>query len=176
MRYPVKVTPDDNGTFLVTFPDVPGATFGATKAEALDHALDALLTAFDGLMRDKRDIPPPSKVSGSTPFVTVPLLEEAKIVLYQTMRDQRVSKAELGRRLKVHAPQVDRLLDVHHSTHLKNLTAAFGAMGAGLELHIVRLAPSKPQPAVRRRAPRDVHPGVLTAAASGLAKRVGRKK
>jgi antitoxin HicB len=35
MRYRLKLTPDDNGTFLVTSPDFPEVkTFGHTKAEA----------------------------------------------------------------------------------------------------------------------------------------------
>jgi antitoxin HicB len=43
--YPVILTPDD-GTVLVTFPDVPEAiTFGANAEEALSHAVDALETA-----------------------------------------------------------------------------------------------------------------------------------
>jgi hypothetical protein len=40
--YPVILTPDD-GTVLVTFPDVPEAiTFGADTDEALMYAVDAL--------------------------------------------------------------------------------------------------------------------------------------
>ena len=40
--YPVILTPDD-GTVLVTFPDIPEAiTFGTTDAEALAMAVDAL--------------------------------------------------------------------------------------------------------------------------------------
>ena len=63
MVYPVNVAKDDNGTFLVSFPDVPEAhTFGNTVSEALTHAVDALLTAFDGYMADKTPVPSPSKV------------------------------------------------------------------------------------------------------------------
>ena len=35
LSYPVKLTPDDNGTILVTAPDLPEvSTFGADKADA----------------------------------------------------------------------------------------------------------------------------------------------
>jgi len=45
--YPVTLTPDDNGTVLVTFADVPEAiTFGADEDEALLNAIDALETGL----------------------------------------------------------------------------------------------------------------------------------
>jgi predicted RNase H-like HicB family nuclease len=48
MKYPVRLTKDDNGTVLVRFLDFPEAhTFGATKAEALARAEDALATVID---------------------------------------------------------------------------------------------------------------------------------
>ena len=50
MRFPVTITPDDNNTFLVTFPDMPGAiTHGDTKEEVLARAPEALLTVLDAL-------------------------------------------------------------------------------------------------------------------------------
>src|SRR4051794_27673953 len=99
MRYPVTLTRDDNDTFLVTFPDVPEAvTYGATREEALERAPDALLTIFDAFMKDRRDIPRPSKTSRST--VVVPARAAAQIELYRVMRAGRVSKSELARRLK----------------------------------------------------------------------------
>lgn len=136
MEYRVKLTADDNDTLLVTFPDFPEAqTFGDTREEALARAEDALATIIDAYIKDKRDIPAPS--AGRGPRVTLPALMTAKIDLYRAMREQKVGKAELGRRLHWHLPQVDRLLDVHHSSQLDQLEAAFGALGKRLCLSIV---------------------------------------
>ncbi|MCC2665482.1 MAG: type toxin-antitoxin system HicB family antitoxin [Geminicoccaceae bacterium] len=45
LAYPVVLEPDDNGTLLVTFPDVPEAvTFGEDEGDALKRAVDALET------------------------------------------------------------------------------------------------------------------------------------
>ena len=45
MDYPVLLTPDDNNTIRVSFPDFPEAhTFGDTTDEALVRAKDALAT------------------------------------------------------------------------------------------------------------------------------------
>lgn len=135
MFYPVTLTKDNNGTILVRFPDVPDAvTFGDTKEEALTHAVDALLTVLDAYMKDKRDIPTPSAVKGA--FVEVPALDASKLTLYQTMREEKVSKSELGRRLKWHLPQVDRVLQVRHGSQLEQLEAAFAAVGKRLTVMI----------------------------------------
>ena len=136
MRYPVTLTKDDNDTYLVTFPDVPEAvTYGETKEEAVAHAPDALLTVFDALMRDKREIPAPS-AKGQV-FVEVPALETTKVELYRAMREQEIGKAELARRLDWHLPQVDRVLNVRHGSQLDQIEAAFGALGKKLVLNVV---------------------------------------
>jgi antitoxin HicB len=132
MFYPVTMTRDDNGTVLVTFPDVPEAvTFGDTPREALANATDALLTAFDALMKDRRDIPAPSTIEGAS-YVNVPALEATKVALYRAMREARVNKSELGRRLHWHLPQVDRVLKIRHGSQLEQLEAAFAAVGKRL--------------------------------------------
>src|SRR5438046_5269233 len=54
--YPVELKRDDNGTILVTFPDVPGAiTFGEDEKDALEHAVDALETMLLARMLDRKD-------------------------------------------------------------------------------------------------------------------------
>lgn len=145
MDYPVTLTPDDNGTVLVTFPDVDGAvTFGDTIDEALARAPDALATILEAYIKDRRPIPPPS--TRRTKYrVAVPALVEAKIRLYEAMRSAKVGKAELGRRLDWHLPQVDRLLAMTHGSKLAQLEAAFGALGKRLVVSVEDVA------AVRRR-------------------------
>jgi predicted RNase H-like HicB family nuclease len=55
LSYPVKLTPDDNGTILVTAPDLPEvSTFGADKADALVRAADAIATALKGRISGSR--------------------------------------------------------------------------------------------------------------------------
>ena len=149
MEYPVTLTPDDNDTFLVTFPDVDGAvTFGATIEEALARAPDALATILEAYIKDRRPIPPPS--TRRTKYrVTVPALVEARIRLYEVMQAAKVGKAELGRRLNWHPPQVDRLLAMTHGSRLEQLEAAFSAMGKRL---VVGVEDVRPAPTRRRRS------------------------
>jgi antitoxin HicB len=68
--------------------------------------------------------------------VQLQLLAEAKIMLYQMMRAARVNKSQLARRLRIHPPQVDRLIDLRHQSRLEQLGAAFDALNYELSLCI----------------------------------------
>lgn len=160
-RYPVRLMEDDNETVLIEFPDFPEAhTFGDTKEEALERAVDALATVIDAYIAERRDIPAPSRIRGAS--VRLPALMAAKVALYESMREQKVGKAELARRLDVHLPQVDRLLDVRHGSRLDQLEAAFDVLGQRLEVSIIgRQGSGKISPvlnALRRRRKKNTVP------------------
>jgi len=141
LQYPVKLSRDSNATILVEFPDIPEAhTFGRDEDEALRHAVDALGTALSMYIDDRRDIPKPSPVKRRGKSVTVPALTEAKLALYSAMRVQRVGKTELARRLNWHLPQVDRLLDLLHSSRLDQFEAAFRALGTRISISVEEAA------------------------------------
>jgi antitoxin HicB len=140
LRYPVKLTKDTNDTILVDVPDVPEAhTFGEDREEALLRAPDAIESALMGYVDLRRDIPVP-RPGGRGPFVTLPVLTEAKLALYTAMRTAKVGKAELARRLNCHLPQVDRLLDLRHASRLDQLEAAFRVLGKRLSVEICEAA------------------------------------
>ena len=127
--YPVELKHDDNGTILVTVPDVPGAiTFGENQEDALGHAVDALETMILAQMLDRKDIPAPSPASGR-PTVRPTLLAILKIMLYQAMQERGWRKADLARALGVNPRQVDRLLDIRHASTVKQLEQALAACG-----------------------------------------------
>jgi len=141
LRYPVILERDTNDTIRVEFPDVPEAnTFGEDVDEALMQAVDALESALSMYIDDRRDIPKPSPVKRRGKFVTVPALTQAKLALYSAMRAQRVGKAELARRLNCHLPQVDRLLDLLHSSRLDQLEAAFRVLGKRISVVVEEAA------------------------------------
>jgi antitoxin HicB len=135
LRYFAKLGRDDNGTVLVTFPDFPEAhTFGANEADALKRAADALATAIQGRITDRRALPAPSKPRRGYHPIRLPALIHAKLELYRAMLETSMRKAELARRLNVHAPQIDRLLDLDHDSRLDQIEKAARALGR--ELHI----------------------------------------
>ena len=133
MRYAVTLAPDDNGTILVTVPDIPEAvTFGEDRDDALARAVDAIETAIMGAMAAREDAPAP-RAEGAE-YVTLPALSSAKIELYQAMRADGVGKAALAKRLGVALPQVDRLIDLKHSSRLDAIERAFLALGRSMTI------------------------------------------
>lgn len=136
-NYPVELTDDTNDTILVSLPDVPEAhTFGDDREEALIRAVDALETALELYVDGRRYLPPPSAAEGR-PTVTPSAQVCIKLDIYTTMRNGQIGKAELARRLGWHLPQVDRLLDLRHSTRIDLMEAALAALGKRIEI-IVR--------------------------------------
>jgi antitoxin HicB len=133
LRYAVNLVPDDNGTLLVTVPDLPEAvTFGEDRQDALVRAVDAIESALMGAMVAREDIAPPKKKGGE--FVTLPALTTAKIELYRAMRAEKVGKAALAKRLGVALPQIDRMLDLRHHSRLDAIERALAALGRSLTI------------------------------------------
>jgi antitoxin HicB len=131
--YPVILIPDD-GTVLVTFPDVPEAiTFGASEAEALLQAVDALESALSFYVDERKPLPVPSVLPG-LPTVRPSALESIKLGVYREMMAQGIRKTELARRLGWKPPQVDRLFDLGHASRLDQLEAAAKALGRHIEV------------------------------------------
>ena len=126
--YPYTVYRSDDGGQQVRFLDVPEAmTEGETEAEAHALAADALLAALGGLAKLKRDLPEAS-VAGRF-FVVVPVLQSAKLALYQAMREHGLNKVTLAHKLGKQEGEVRRMLDLDHQTKIDNLENALWLLG-----------------------------------------------
>ena len=134
--YAIKLIKDDNGTLLVTCPAFPEvSTFGENKEEACKRAVDAIKEAIAARMADREHIPAPSRTTAEY-RLTLPAQAIAKVMLYQKMLDKNVSKSALARSLKRHRPEVDRLLNLRHSSRFDIMEQAFGALGARMRIEI----------------------------------------
>lgn len=138
--YRVELNADDNGTLLVTCPQLPMvATYGDTEEDALRHAVDALETAVASMIDDGDDVPRPSGAGlagkhGRT--VPLPLLTALKLQLYWALRDAGITRAELARRLGWHRESVDRLFRIDHNSRVDQLETAFKALGAMVDVRV----------------------------------------
>jgi antitoxin HicB len=135
--YPARLDRDKDG-ITVTFPDIPEAvTDGDSEEEAMKYAVDAIITAFSEYIKRRRAIPPASEPRGKdVRMVFLPALEEAKIWLYEAMRQAGVRKADLARRLGWQKSQVDRLLDLRHHSRLDQIEAALGKLHKRLAIQV----------------------------------------
>ena len=135
LSYPARIMRDGTGYTLV-FPDLTfgGHTCGQDKAEALSHAPDAIRTALSLVMEKGMDIPMPgSAVPKRNQLISLPsLVDDAKVELYRALKASGLQKAELARRMGIHRQQVERLLNLDHTSRIEQLDLAFRAIGKRL--------------------------------------------
>jgi antitoxin HicB len=158
-EYPIDVAPDPDGGFVVTLPDFDeGVTQGESMEEVFAQALDLLEEVVACRMADGHDIPLASNASGR-PIVSLSPRTSAKVSVYRAMRNVGMSKAELGRRLGWHMPQVMRLFNVRYKTQLDQLEAALGIFGKRMSVtisdHAGQLAPLRDDHQPNSRASRQ---------------------
>lgn len=137
MEYIVTLEPDTNGSYLVLCTDIPEfVSVGDTVEDALKEALDGLETAFMIYMDERRAIPIPTAAKAGDYTVRIPVKVAAKVLLFNEMIAQKVTKAEMARRLDGFQASADRILSIKHSTKLETLEAAFAVLGKHLDLRV----------------------------------------
>lgn len=137
MQYPAILTPAEEGGFAVTFRDIPEAiTQGDDEADALAMAADALLTSMDFYFEDKRPVPPPSKAKKGEYLIPLPPSAAAKVLLLNEMLSQQVRPTDLANRLGTTKQEVNRLLDLSHTTKIDRVAEALAALGKRLEVSV----------------------------------------
>lgn len=131
--YPCVLTPEANGGFSVSFPDVPEAlTSGGDHAEALAMAEDALVAALGAYIECREAIPFPSPVIAGQKRIVVRSIVAAKLALYSAMRAQRITKTELARRMGLSEGAIRKLLNLDHRSHIGQVERALRMVGRNL--------------------------------------------
>lgn len=133
--YPITLTADVDGGYVVTCRDVPEVvTQGESVEEAISEAEGALEAAIEMRMEDGLDIPLPTAKKRGEHLAGLPINTAMKAALYMTMREQNVSKSELARRLGLDEKEARRMLDPKHGTKVPALERALHALGKRVEL------------------------------------------
>lgn len=135
--YPAKFTLDTNGTYFVSFPDVPEAlTFVEDKTSANPIAAEALAAALSFYVEAGKPLPIPSTAKRGQVTIYLPAGTVAKLALYEAMQAAAVSQSELARRLGCHRQQAARIVDPAHNTKFEVLEAALAAVGKRASIRI----------------------------------------
>ncbi len=132
LAYPANLEPQCDGTFLVSFPDIPEAlTEGDTEEVALSEAEDCLIAALGGYVELRRAVPKPSPARGR-PLIALPALAAAKLALYCAMHSHGLGNTALAAELGATEGAVRRLLDLDHRSHIDRVEAALRLLGERL--------------------------------------------
>ena len=139
--YPATIKDDGEGNFLVTFRDIPfAATEGSTMDEALTEAQDCLETAIASCVKDKENIPIPSKFEKGDYPIRLPAQTAAKTALYIAIKKSGLSNSELARRLGSDEKEIRRMIDPWHPTKLPRIETALATLGYGLSVTMLEPA------------------------------------
>jgi len=129
-EYAVKLTPAEEGGFVVTCRDLPQlVTQGEDVADALTEAADAMDEVFAAYMQGGLPFPAPTKAKRSEHQVSPPAETVAKAALYVAMQEAGITKMQLAKKLGVDEKEVRRLLDPHYGSKLPRIAQAISALG-----------------------------------------------
>ncbi len=136
-NYPVKLTKQKEGGYLVQFSDLPEAiTQGENIEDALNEAIDCLEEAIAHRISKKLDIPAPSQRKRCK-YVALTTTFAAKTALYLAMREKKLSNISLAKKLDCDEKEVRRLLDPHYNSKLPRIEQALYLLGKKLQVEVV---------------------------------------
>lgn len=135
--YPARLTPDEGGTYMVRFRDLPEAiTSGRDMADAIEQAADCLQEALAGRLVRREAIPRPSKQRHAERRIPVAMYLAPKLALFSAMDCSGVNNSELARRLGVTELIVRSMLNPKHETKAGKIEAALRALGKEAVVHV----------------------------------------
>lgn len=136
-RYPAQIKPNGDGGFIASFRDVPEALTEAwTEEELKKNALDALITAIDFYIEERRPFPQPSSFGPGDLKIELPPSVIAKVLLLNAMIETNTRPIDLARKLGLSRQEVSRITDLHHSTKIDTIAKALNAIGRNLDLSV----------------------------------------
>ena len=149
-RYPATLERDEDGRYVVRFPDLPEAlTDGVDEKEALVEAADCLSEALASRIVDGEAIPSPSRLDRGQYLISPDPIIALKAALYTALEESGKTIADLTDLLGMKDwHQAARLIDPKRPSKLR------------------RLAAGRESPLTRRRPQaetRDRHTSVRTA-------------
>ena len=136
-QYPATIESNGEGGFIASFRDVPEAVTEAWNLEELKiNAQDALITAIDFYIEDRREFPTASELQAGDLAVDLPVSVIAKVMLLNAMIKSNIRPADLARKMGIKPQEVTRITDIKHSTKIDTLQNAFKALGKELILEL----------------------------------------
>lgn len=138
--YPYELTPEDEGGFSISVPDVPGVhTQAETETEAAQQAEDALISVLSVLVEDGERVPPPTAAHGR-PVVVLPALDAAKLALHEAILDAGLDDRQFAERIGKDEKFVRRLRNPLNKSRIQDVEAALRALGKRLHISVAEAA------------------------------------
>ena len=154
-RYPARVTPAEEGGWLIRFRDFPeGISQADPDQDAIDMAEGCLQACVEGRLEDGMEIPEPSPPRSGEVLVIVPLETATKAALFAAVAESGMNRSALAKVVGLDEKEIRRMLDPAHASKLPRIAKVLRALGKELQLTVADAAPA---PKAARRAVAPVH-------------------
>lgn len=141
-NYAVKLEHDpDTKSWIATCRDLPlfnsvGDSVDDVLLESVDGAIVALSIEIDA----RRPIPAASQPEEGEYVIHLPVLVVMKAALHNAMIATGTRKSDLARSMGMKGPQIDRLLDVCHSSKVETVELALQQLNRTVQISVNKVA------------------------------------
>lgn len=141
-NYAVKLEHDpDTKSWIATCRDLPlfnsvGDSVDDVLLESVDGAIVALSIEIDA----RRPIPAASQPEEGEYVIHLPVLVVMKAALHNAMVATGTRKSDLARSMGMKGPQIDRLLDVCHSSKVETVELALQQLNRTVQVSVDKVA------------------------------------
>ncbi|WP_414925745.1 hypothetical protein [Pseudomonas zeae] len=133
-RYPMQLHFEDSGVRLLCA-DIPEVNaFGANLKKVKAQGLESLKRALSLYVKQGRSIPRARAAHDPALVLQLPMMTEAKILLWNTMCEEGVNRAELARRMGCTRVAASRLVDFLGVSKIGTVERALELLGRRLTL------------------------------------------
>lgn len=136
-NYAIRFEQDTAPGLAVFCRDLPELnSYGDDREHAIREAVDAIEATLSIYVDDRKPIPEATAPQSDEQVIYLPAVTVAKIVLWNSMMERGMRKADLRRLLGVHQAQGDRLVDFLHTSKMEQIETALAALGKRLAVTV----------------------------------------
>lgn len=141
-NYAVKLEHDpDTKSWVATCRDLPlFNSAGDSVDDALLESVDGAIVALSIEIDARRPIPAASKPEEGEYVINLPVLVVMKAALHNAMIATGTRKSDLARLMGMKGPQIDRLLDVCHSSKVETVELALQQLNRTVQVSVDKAA------------------------------------
>ncbi|EBD7602605.1 hypothetical protein G6S35_004220 [Salmonella enterica] len=141
-NYAVKLEHDpDTKSWIATCRDLPlFNSAGDSVDDALLESVDGAIVALSIEIDARRPIPAASLPEDGEYIIHLPVLVVMKAALHNAMIATGTRKSDLARYMGMKGPQIDRLLDVCHSSKVETVELALQQLNQTVQISINKVA------------------------------------
>ncbi|EBR5103069.1 TPA: hypothetical protein ACWV4W_005881 [Salmonella enterica subsp. enterica serovar Muenchen] len=141
-NYAVKLEHDpDTKSWIATCRDLPlFNSAGDSVDDALLESVDGAIVALSIEIDARRPIPAASQPEEGEYVIHLPVLVVMKTALHNAMIATGTRKSDLARSMGMKGPQIDRLLDVCHSSKVETVELALQQLNRTVQVSVDKVA------------------------------------